>query len=113
MTKFIKQHLIQPWRFKMQLFKAVFYLRAAHKQVPDKPTAVVLKKSLGYIIQIVMRSDDKKTGFKPTYKGWLVESRFSWLDNYRRLCRNYELLIESFENRVKLDAIKLLLSTRL
>jgi len=69
-----------------------------------------VKKSFGYLIQVVMRSDDKKTGFKPTHKRWVVERTFAWFDNDRRLCRNYELLLETSENMVKLAAIKLLLN---
>ena len=72
--------------------------------------AEMVKKSFGYIIQVVMRSDDKKTGFKPVHKRWVIERTFAWFDNDRRLCRNYELLIESSENMVKLSAIKLLLN---
>lgn len=68
------------------------------------------KKRFGYILQIVMRSDDKKTGFKPIHKRWVVERTFSWFDNDRRLCRNYELLLETSEEMVKLSAIKLLLN---
>ena len=69
-----------------------------------------VKKGFGYIIQVVMRSDAKKTGFKPTHKRWVIERTFAWFDNDRRLCRNYELLMESSENMVKLSAIKLLLN---
>jgi len=69
-----------------------------------------VKKSFGYLIQVVMRSDGKKTGFKPTHKRWVVERTFAWFDNDRRLCRNYEFLLESSENMVKLTAIKLLLN---
>ena len=69
-----------------------------------------VKKSFSYIIQVVMRSDNKKTGFKPVHKRWVVERTFAWFDNDRRLCRNYELLLESSENVVKLSAIKLLLN---
>ena len=72
--------------------------------------AEMVKKSFGYIIQVVMRSDDKKTGFKPVHKRWVIERTFAWFDNDRRLCRNYELLIESSENMVKLSAIKSLLN---
>jgi len=63
-----------------------------------------------YIIQIVMRSDKKEKGFEPIHKRWIIERTFSWFDNDRRLCRNYELLMESSENMVKLSAIKLLLN---
>lgn len=69
-----------------------------------------VKKSFSYLIQVVMRSDDKKTWFKPVHKRWVVERTFAWFDNDRRLCRNYELLLESSENMAKLSAIKLLLN---
>lgn len=69
-----------------------------------------VKKAFGYIIQVVMRSDENKTGFKPVGKRWVVERTFSWFDNDRRLCRNYELLMETSETMVKLSAIKLLLN---
>ncbi len=69
-----------------------------------------IRKSFGYLIEVAMRSDDKKTGFKPAHKRWVVERTFSWFDNDRRLCRNYELLMETSEEMVKLSAIKLLLN---
>jgi transposase len=69
-----------------------------------------VKKTFGNLIQIVMRSDDKKTGFKPVHKRWVVERTLTWFDNDRKLCRNHEFLLESSENMVKLAAIKLLLN---
>ncbi len=72
--------------------------------------AAQVKERFGYILQVIMRSDDKKTGFRPTHKRWVVERTFSWFDNDRRLCRNYELLLETSEEMVKLSAIKLLLN---
>ncbi|MBD3906222.1 IS5 family transposase [Chryseobacterium sp. Ch-15] len=69
-----------------------------------------IKNKFGYIIQLVLRSDNKEKLFKPVHKRWIVERTFSWFDNDRRLCRNYELLMENSENMVKLSAIKLLLN---
>lgn len=69
-----------------------------------------VKNLFGYIIKVVMRKDDKTTEFKPVSKRWVIERTFSWFDNDRRLCRNYELLFDSSENMVKLSAIKLLLN---
>jgi transposase len=69
-----------------------------------------VKKKFGYIIQVVMRTDEKTTGFKPVHKRWVIERTFAWFDNDRRLCRNYELLMESSENMAKISAIKLLLN---
>jgi len=69
-----------------------------------------IRKTFGYLIKVVMRADDKKSGFKPTHKRWVIERTFSWFDNDRRLCRNYELLMETSEEMVKLSAIKLLIN---
>ncbi len=65
-----------------------------------------VKKRFGYILQTVMGLDDKKTGFKPTHKRWVMERAFSWSENERRLCSNNELLLETSEEMVKLSAIK-------
>jgi len=48
-----------------------------------------VKIKFGYLINVVMRSDEKKTDFKPISKRWIVERTFAWFDNDRRLCRNY------------------------
>lgn len=69
-----------------------------------------IKMKFGYVIQVIMRNDKKENGFEPIPKRWIIERTFSWFDNDRRLCRNYELLMETAENMVKLSAIKLLLS---
>lgn len=69
-----------------------------------------VKKRFGYLITVVMRSDENKSEFKPIPKRWIIERTFSWFDNDRRLCRNYELLLETSENMVKLSAIKNLLN---
>lgn len=52
----------------------------------------------------------EETSFKPLPMRWVIERTFSWFDNDRRLCRNYELLFDSTESMVKLSAIKLLLN---
>ena len=68
-----------------------------------------VKEKFGYCLQIVLRVGGGRD-FKPVAKRWIVERTFSWLDNDRRLCRNYELLMESSEEMVKLSSIKLLLN---
>ena len=60
-------------------------------------------------LQVILRTETVKN-FKPVAKRWVVERTFAWFDNDRRLCRNYELLMESSEEIVKLSAIKLLLN---
>jgi putative transposase len=68
-----------------------------------------VKEKFGYWLQVVKRKESKTSTFKPVHKRWIVERTFSWFDNDRRLCRNYELLMETAEEMVKLSAIKLLL----
>jgi transposase len=68
------------------------------------------KTLFNYVLQIVMRKKDDAKEFKPLPKRWVVERTFSWLDNDRRLCRNFETLFETAESMVKLSAIKLLLN---
>jgi len=62
------------------------------------------------VLQVVMQKPIEKNNFKPINKRWIVERTFAWFDNDRRLCRNYELLMESQEEMTKLSAIKLLLN---
>jgi len=58
----------------------------------------------------VLRKEATANTFQPVHKRWIVERTFSWFDNGRRLCRNYELLMENAEEMVKLSAIKFLLN---
>ena len=67
------------------------------------------KTVFGYILEVVV-SGDKVNGFKPIGKRWMVERPFAWFDNYRRLCRNYELAFHSAEEMVKLAAIRMILN---
>lgn len=67
------------------------------------------KRLFGYTIQVVV-SAYKDKGFRPIHKRWIVERTFSWFDNNRRLCRNYELTFDSAEEIVKIAAIRLLLN---
>ena len=69
------------------------------------------KDKFNYILKIVMRSD-KTDVFSLIPRRWVVERTFSWLENDRRLCRDYETLMESTEAMIKLAAIKLLVRTR-
>jgi transposase len=67
-------------------------------------------KKFGYMLKIVLRKDNGNQQFKPVANRWIVERTFAWFDNDRRLCRNYELLMESAEEMTKLAAIKLLIN---
>lgn len=50
----------------------------------------------GWLWQVVKRSDDVK-GFVVLPRRWVVERTFGWLNNYRRLSKDYEELTETSE----------------
>lgn len=47
--------------------------------------------------------------FVPAPYRWVVERTFSWLDQARRLCRDYEVLPENHEGAVYVAMIRLML----
>jgi len=55
-------------------------------------------------LEIVKRSDDVK-GFKLIPKRWVSERTFGWLNKYRLLSKEYEVLIESSEADIYLAMI--------
>jgi putative transposase len=55
----------------------------------------------GCMLSIIKRSDDKK-GFHVQHKRWIIERTFSWLGNYRRLSKDYEMSTSSSESFIAL-----------
>lgn len=70
----------------------------------------LVKKKFNYLIQALVKKREASDVFELAEKRWIVERTFAWFENDRRLCRHYELLMESAEEMVKLSAIKLLLN---
>jgi transposase len=73
-------------------------------EVADK-----IKNTYGYLLEII-DSSDKVKGFKLIKGRWVIKRTFSWFENYKRLCRNYEFTFDSAEEMVKLADIRLLLN---
>jgi putative transposase len=68
-----------------------------------------VKNDLGWDMEITSRSD-KSTGFKPLPKRWIVERTFSWLENFRRLAKDYEYKVSTSEAMVYLAFIALMIN---
>ena len=62
----------------------------------------------GWVIEIVKRSDPSSK-FHVVPRRWVVERTFAWLDRYRRLSKDYEVLNQSSETRCRIATIQLLL----
>jgi putative transposase len=60
-----------------------------------------------WTLQIVKRTD-KLAGFKVLPKRWIVERTFGWLNNYRRLSKDYEYDPKTSENMIYLAMSKLM-----
>ena len=67
------------------------------------------KQRLGWDLEITLRSD-KQTGFKPLPKRWVIERTFSWLENFRRLAKDYEYTVSSSTAMVYMAFIMLALN---
>lgn len=67
-----------------------------------------VKDELGYDMEITLRTD-KSTDFKPLPKRWVVERSFAWLDDFRRLAKDYERKVICSENMIYLAFISLML----
>jgi putative transposase len=66
------------------------------------------KRSLGWVLQIVKRTDDMK-GFVVLPRRWIVERTFGWLGRYRRLSKDYEEQTRNSETMIRLAMINLML----
>lgn len=58
-----------------------------------------IKKSFGWILQVVLRSDTTKN-FEVLPKRWIVERTLSWFEGFRRLSKDYEVLTETSEHMI-------------
>jgi transposase len=68
-----------------------------------------VKNDLGWDMEITLRSD-KSTGFKPLPKRWVVERIFSWLENFRRLAKDYEYKVSTSKAMIHLAFIVLMIN---
>lgn len=56
-----------------------------------------------FVIDVEITHSNYSGQFVPDKKRWVVERTFAWLENFRRLCRNYEVTTE-FANEMLMVA---------
>jgi len=59
-------------------------------------------------LRVVLRSDDQK-GFVVLPRRWVVERTFAWLNNHRRLSKDYEGQVSTSEAMIYIAMIRLML----
>ncbi len=67
------------------------------------------KRKYGYDLIISPKIKDQTNG-RVSPKRWIVERTFAWLENFRRLSKDFEFLLQSSQAMIYLAAIKLLLN---
>ena len=73
----------------------------------DKNFANEVHKIIGSKVEIVKKNDAHKFSVIP--KRWVVERTFSWLNNSRRLSKDYEFSVSSSESMVIISHLHTLL----
>ena len=67
-----------------------------------------VKERFHFRLQQVLRCDEQK-GFVVLPRRWVVERTFSWLNNYRRLSKDYEALTDTSEAFIYVAMTRLML----
>ena len=67
-----------------------------------------VKVRFRYLLEVVLRSDDMK-GFVLLPRRWVVERTFAWLNNHRRLSKDYERYTKTSETMIQIAMMRLML----
>lgn len=67
-----------------------------------------VKQRFRYCLEVVLRSDDVK-GFVVLPKRWVVERTFAWLNNHRRLSKDYERFGKPSETMIQIAMMRVML----
>jgi putative transposase len=65
------------------------------------------KETGQWVLEIVKRSDPS-VGFEVLPHRWIVERTFAWMGRFRRLSKDYEVLIETSEAMIRVAMIRLM-----
>jgi putative transposase len=65
-------------------------------------------ENCGWLVEIVKRSDDAN-GFVVLPHRWIVERTFGWLYLFRRLSKDYEVLLQTSESLIYAAMVKIML----
>ena len=96
--------VIETLRYRFERMKKIYADGGYRGKLVDD-----VKQQLGWDMEITLRSD-KETDFKPFPKRWVVERTFAWLENFRRLAKDYEYTLSSGIAMVLLAFIALALN---
>ncbi len=67
------------------------------------------KRKFGFLLEVVLRKDESSM-FSVIPKRWVVERTFAWLENSRRLSKDFEYLTSTSQAMVQLAMIQIMLN---
>ncbi len=65
-------------------------------------------KELGQWVLEIVKRPETAVGFEVLPHRWIVERTFAWLGRFRRLSKDYEVLIETSEAMIRIAMIRLM-----
>ena len=69
--------------------------------------ATFVSKKLKLTLQISEKRVHEPGPFKVIPKRWIVERTFAWLGGFRRLAKDFEILVTTAENMIRIAMLKL------
>jgi transposase len=94
--------VIENMNYRFERMKKIYADGGYQGELSEK-----IKQCFGWDIEITLRND-KSDGFKPLPKRWVVERSFAWLENFRRLAKDYEYSVSSSTTMIYLAFIMLM-----
>jgi len=92
------------------LFENTFGIKSMYADCGYRGKLIdMVKKEYDVSLHISPKIKDEQIN-KVSPKRWLIERTFSWLENFRRLSKDFEYLLESSQAMIYLASIKLLLN---
>jgi putative transposase len=65
-------------------------------------------KEIGQWVLEIVKRPETAVGFEVLPHRWIVERTFAWLGRFRRLSKDYEVLIETSEAMIRIAMIRLM-----
>lgn len=86
-------------------------LQAFSGDLGYRGTAVdFVHEELGLTLHISKKPITQPGQFKIIPKRWIVERTFAWLGHFRRLAKDFEILVSTSENMIRIAMLKLTLA---
>ena len=95
--------VIEKMKYRFERMKKIYADGGYRGQLSEN-----VKERFGWDMEITLRTK-KAPDFKPLPKRWIVERTFSWLENFRRLAKDYEYKVTTSQSMIYIAFIMLMI----